>query len=80
MSKLEGRRIIQGLHLAGDSFGNLRPVVPRATAPQTGQAIEGVALIMLVYLGVGSQFNREGKLWIQAEQVSEFILNSLLKR
>lgn len=37
-------------------------------------------LIMLVYLGVGSQFNREGKLWVQPEQVSEFVLNSLLIR
>ena len=37
-------------------------------------------LIMLVYLGVGSQFNREGKLWVQPQQVSEFILNSLLNR
>ena len=37
-------------------------------------------LIMLVYLGVGSQFNREGKLWVKPEQVSEFILNSLLSR
>lgn len=37
-------------------------------------------LIMLMYLGVGSQFNREGKLWVQPEQVSELLLNSLLKR
>ena len=47
-----------------------RRVIPEDTAN----------LIMLVYLGVGSQFNREGKLWVRPEQVSEFILNSLLNR
>ena len=41
--------------------------------------VETASLIMLIYLGVGSQFNREGKLWIDASQVSEFVLRSLRK-
>lgn len=64
--QLLGKQIV-GEGIAQEVF---RPVDPMNTAN----------LIMLVYLGVGSQFNREGKLWVQAEQVSEFILNSLLKR
>lgn len=35
-------------------------------------------LLMFLYLGVGSQLNRDGKLWLQASQVSEFVLYSLL--
>jgi len=38
---------------------------------------ETANLIMLIYLGVGSQFNREGKLWVTAPMVSSFVLNSL---
>ena len=34
-------------------------------------------LIMLIYLGVGSQFNQAGKLWVTASMVSSFVLNSL---
>ena len=40
--------------------------------------VETANLIMLIYLGVGSQFNREGKLWVTASMVSSFVLNSLL--
>lgn len=34
-------------------------------------------LIMLIYLGTGSQFNQEGKLWVSAAEVSNFVLNAL---
>lgn len=38
---------------------------------------ETASLIMLVYLGSGSQFNQQGRLWVTAQQVSTFVLNSL---
>jgi AcrR family transcriptional regulator len=34
-------------------------------------------LLMLTYLGVGSQSSEEGKLWMNATEVSQFVLNSL---
>lgn len=34
-------------------------------------------LLMIVYLGAGSQFDLEGRLWLNARQVAEFVLNSL---
>ena len=46
---------------------------------QQVQPQETASLIMLVYLGAGSQFNRQGKLWVTAPQVAGFVLNSLLK-
>jgi len=40
-------------------------------------AKETANMIMLFYLGAGSQFNQEGKLWITAAQVSSFMLSAL---
>jgi hypothetical protein len=34
-------------------------------------------LIMLIYLGAGSQFNSEGKHWVSGEEVADFILHAL---
>ena len=34
-------------------------------------------LIMLIYLGTGSQFSPEGKHWIEAETVADFVLHAL---
>ena len=34
-------------------------------------------LLMLVYLGTGSQFSPEGSLWMEPGQVAEFVLNAL---
>ena len=35
------------------------------------------SLIMFIYLGTGSQFTDEGKLWVSSEEVSTFVLDSL---
>lgn len=35
-------------------------------------------LLMFIYLGVGSQVNQQGELWVNAAQVSSFVLNSLV--
>ncbi|NIM95230.1 MAG: TetR family transcriptional regulator [Anaerolineales bacterium] len=34
-------------------------------------------LLMLAYLGIGSQVNDEGKTWVDAKEVADFVLNSL---
>jgi hypothetical protein len=34
-------------------------------------------LIMNIYLGTGSQVNEEGKQWLPAGQVADFVLTSL---
>jgi len=52
---------------SGTNQGTFRQINSRETAN----------LIMLIYLGVGSQFNQEGKLWLTASMVSSFVLNSL---
>jgi AcrR family transcriptional regulator len=36
-----------------------------------------VNLIMFIYLGTGSQFDDEGKLWMKSTEVSTFVLNAL---
>lgn len=53
----------------GIQQGIFRPTNPQETA----------GMIMLVYLGAGSQFNRDGKLWVSPSQVSDFVLNALNK-
>jgi AcrR family transcriptional regulator len=52
----------------GISQGLFRPVDPVATA----------SLLMLIYLGTGSQFSPQGKLWLAPEHVAVFVLNALL--
>jgi AcrR family transcriptional regulator len=52
----------------GITQGEFRPVNPRRTAQ----------LIMLIYLGTGSQLSPEGKLWASAAEVADFVLNALL--
>lgn len=39
--------------------------------------VNTAGLLMLIYLGTGSQFSPEGKLWMSHEQVADFVLNSL---
>lgn len=55
-----------GLGIAQGEFRQLDPV---STA----------GLLMLIYLGTGSQFSTEGKLWMDYNQVSDFVLHSLKK-
>lgn len=62
--ELVGKDIV-GLGL---SQGIFRDVDPGRTAN----------IIMLLYLGTGSQFNQQGKLWVNAAEVSQFVLKSLL--
>jgi AcrR family transcriptional regulator len=50
--------------------GEFRQVDPVATA----------GLLMLIYLGTGSQLNPEGKLWMDYTQVADFVLQSLKSR
>lgn len=52
---------------AGVAKGDFRPLDLTAT---TG-------LLMLFYLGAGSQFGPEGRLWVDYAQVSDFILHAL---
>ena len=47
--------------------GDFRQVDPVATA----------GLLMLIYLGTGSQFSTEGELWMDYTQVADFVLHSL---
>jgi len=47
--------------------GDFRQVDPVATA----------GLLMLIYLGTGSQFSPEGELWMDYTQVADFVLHSL---
>jgi AcrR family transcriptional regulator len=51
----------------GIQQGEFRPVDPFATAN----------LLMLIYLGVGSQHSPQGKTWVSAQLVSDFVLHSL---
>jgi AcrR family transcriptional regulator len=53
----------------GIARGDFRQVDPVSTA----------GLIMLIYLGAGSQFSREGKLWVSSGQVADFVLHALMK-
>ncbi|MCJ7624978.1 MAG: hypothetical protein MUO76_15865, partial [Anaerolineaceae bacterium] len=50
--------------------GEFRQVDPVATA----------GLLMLIYLGTGSQLNPEGELWMDYTQVADFVLQSLKSR
>ena len=49
------------------ALGDFRQVDPVATA----------GLLMLIYLGTGSQFSPEGELWMDYTQVADFVLHSL---
>jgi len=51
----------------GVSNGSFRSIDPSSTSN----------LIMLIYLGTGSQFSPEGKLWMDPNQVADFVLNGL---
>jgi AcrR family transcriptional regulator len=55
---------------AGMSRGDFRQVDSGNTA----------GLLMLIYLGTGSQFNLEGKLWMDSAQVADFVTHSLERR
>lgn len=44
---------------------------------QSADPSRTASLIMFIYLGTGSQFDHEGKLWMEPEEVSKFVLNSL---
>lgn len=57
---------VLGLGIAQGIFRQLDPV---STA----------GLLMLIYLGAGSQFNAQGQLWMDPGQVSDFVLHSLQK-
>jgi AcrR family transcriptional regulator len=52
---------------AGIEQGVFRPLDPVSTSN----------LIMNIYLGTGSQVNQDGKHWIPAEHVTDFVLTSL---
>jgi AcrR family transcriptional regulator len=54
----------------GIAQGDFRQVDPVSTA----------ALLMLIYLGTGSQLSPEGKLWMDHTQVADFVLHSLKSR
>lgn len=47
--------------------GDFRPDMPATTS----------SLIMLIYLGAGSQFTPDGKHWIAAKEVAEFVVHAL---
>jgi AcrR family transcriptional regulator len=65
MFELLGRDIIaQGL-----SQNEFRNVDPTSTA----------SLLMLIYLGVASQVNEEGKPWVNATEVADFVSHALIK-
>jgi AcrR family transcriptional regulator len=51
----------------GIARGDFRQVDPVTTS----------GLLMLIYLGTGSQFSPEGKLWMDYAQVADFVLHSL---
>ncbi len=53
----------------GIAQGDFRKVDPVATS----------GLLMLIYLGTGSQFSPEGKLWMSPDQVADFVLHALRK-
>jgi AcrR family transcriptional regulator len=51
----------------GIAQGHFRADIPATTS----------GLIMLIYLGAGSQFSPDGKHWIEDEEVADFILHAL---
>lgn len=53
--------------LSGITRGDFRQVDEGATA----------GLIMLIYLGTGSQFGPQGNLWLDPRQVADFVLSAL---
>jgi AcrR family transcriptional regulator len=61
--QLLGQHVV-GLGIQGGEF---RAVDPAATAN----------LLMLIYLGVGSQLGPQDKPWVSAEEVADFVLHSL---
>lgn len=64
--RLLGEEVI-GLGIAQGDFRQVDPV-------------DTAGLLMLFYLGTGSQFSPEGKLWMSHEQVADFVLHSLTLR
>lgn len=57
-----------------------REIIAPGVSQQTFQILDQkrtVDLIMFIYLGTGSQFDNEGKLWMRSAAVSTFVLNSL---
>ncbi len=62
--------IIQDIVGAGIARGDFRPVDPDVTA----------ALLMAIYLGSCSQFDADGKIWIEPSQVVDFVLEGLRQR
>jgi AcrR family transcriptional regulator len=66
MFELVGRDIIA----LGISQGVFRQVEPASTA----------GMVMSIYLGMASQINEEGKPWIPASQVADFVLHALIKK
>jgi len=65
MFELVGRDIIA----LGISQGTFRQVDPSSTA----------SMVMMIYLAIASQVNEEGKPWLDASQVTDFVLNALRK-
>lgn len=53
----------------GLSQGEFRDVDPTSTA----------SLLMMMYLGVASQVDEEGKPWVSAPQVADFVSHALMK-
>ncbi len=57
-----------------------REVIAPGVSQQIFQTLDQdktVNLIMFIYLGTGSRFDDEGKLWMKSTEVSTFVLNSL---
>lgn len=51
----------------GVARGDFRPNLPATTS----------GLIMLIYLGAGSQFSPDGAHWVKPEEVADFVIQSL---
>jgi AcrR family transcriptional regulator len=57
----------QGILALGLSQGKFRQIDPASTA----------SLLMLMYLGIASQVNEEGKPWVSADEVTDFVFHAL---
>jgi len=66
MFELLGKDIIA----LGISQGIFRQMDPTHTA----------SMLMMIYLGIASQVNEEGKPWVEADQVAGLVLNGLLNQ
>ncbi len=60
----------EGMIVPGVEKGDFREVDITAT----------VGLLMLIYLGVGSQLSPEGKTWVSDTQVADFVIHSIKRR